>query len=231
MSTARTATETVANVVPLMKRVFENPSASRTGKYVRYEPLTSENIYKVGKYYLGRLQSLPPPSEISIEWDQYVSKRLADHLLAVTRALPKELRDEETFTEPVLCMAGKECKPQYMNPGGMVGNSTEQITVLQPTVWIFCGSRKCRRKVKGSLPRAIFLHNFLRNFDMEEALVTLEAPRPAADCQVTYNLPGVDDILFHLERIGHYGYYSGLKARYTVRTEKESKEYISTIEA
>ncbi|KAL4795641.1 hypothetical protein BDV19DRAFT_388962 [Aspergillus venezuelensis] len=220
------AIETAGALVPMMKRVFEtSPAPNSPRRYAHYEPLNSKSIYKFRKYYISHLRLLLPPSEISNAWDCEVSTRLSEHLLAITRVLPEELRDEETFTEPVLCMAGMECKPQDVDRNVMVGNSTEPVAVLQPTVWISCGSRKCRRKVKASLPRAVFLHSFLRDFDMGEALVTLEAPKPAADHQIAPNLRRLA-ISFDLERTDWHSRFCESKARFTIDLRGN---YISTI--
>jgi peptide-N4-(N-acetyl-beta-glucosaminyl)asparagine amidase len=94
--------------------------------------------------------------------------------------LSKSLRDEEIITEAVLCMAGKKCSPTsfLLAPGA---TCPKHPVALKPTVWIHCGSKKCKKKVLGTIRNLAYLNHFLDKFYMEPPYVSLHAPWPAGE--------------------------------------------------
>jgi hypothetical protein len=147
-------------------------------------PTSASDVYRVGRHYVGMLRETSPPAVVFDEWNDKICGDLINHLLAVTDSLPNNTPDDDLIIEPILCMAGKsktmKLRSREKHASGMV--------LLEPMVWIHCGSRKCKRKVKETLHQARFLQNFLRRFDMPDAYIALEAPWPAAHIASTSDL-------------------------------------------
>lgn len=150
--------------------------STRNSTYGILRPTSSSDVYRVGRYYVGVLKELPPPDIIYAEWNEHICGDLINHLLAVTDSLPNDIPDDHLIIEPVLCMAGKTKSMRL----AAHGRHARGKVMLEPMVWIHCGSRKCRRKVKETIHQARFLRNFLRRFGMADAYIALEAPWPAA---------------------------------------------------
>jgi hypothetical protein len=58
--------------------------------------------------------------------------------------------------------------------------SMKRKVALRPTVWIYCGSRKCKSNVRKSISGLNYLHKFHVKFSLGSPHFSLEAPRPAA---------------------------------------------------
>jgi hypothetical protein len=192
----------------------------------------SPDVYKVGKFYVGLLKELPPPSLVQGEWDKDIRPMLEIHLCQATNMLPKSMRDEDLITEPVLCMAGRKCSPTSVlsQPGA---TCLEDPVLLKPTVWIHCGSKKCKKKVLDAVRQLSYLNHFLSKLNMEPPHVSLHAPWPAAEehpsqsprptgnsNQVSF---AIQDSTFTWKTI------YGAKARYTFRTSQGIVERYSTV--
>ncbi|KAL4972299.1 hypothetical protein BDW66DRAFT_154861 [Aspergillus desertorum] len=64
---------------------------------------------------------------------------------------------------------------------------------------------------------------------MEEPIVTLDAPRLAADSKAVHDIPGVDKTSFNIEQSEPHTKIDGSKIKFTVLTQMNSQEYISTM--
>ncbi|EAU34040.1 predicted protein [Aspergillus terreus NIH2624] len=162
------------NTVTEERSDTRDPTGNPTYGILR--PTSSSEVYRVGRYYVGVLKELPPPDIIYDEWNEHICGDLINHLLAVTDSLPNDIPDDHLIIEPVLCMAGKTKSMRLTTHE----RHARGKVMLEPMVWIHCGSRKCRRKVKETIHQARFLQNFLQRFGMAEAHIALEAPWPAA---------------------------------------------------
>jgi hypothetical protein len=166
------------------------------------------------------------------EWEKDIRPMLEIHLCQATNMLPKSMRDEDLITEPVLCMAGKKCSPTSVS---LQSNATcpEDPILLRPTVWIHCGSKKCKKKVLDAVRQLSYLNHFLGKLDMEPPHVSLHAPWPAAE---EYLPPqpllaeNVDKVSFAVQdSTSSLRTIYGARARCTFRTSQGIVERYSTI--
>ena len=129
------------------KVVFEPPVVSAC-PYVQYHPRRS-SVHKIDKFYVGLLRGLPPPDDVQVKWNTDVRTVLENDLCQATRQLPQHMTDEEVMIELVLCMAGRKCSRS--ESALLIGNQQiENPLRMKPTVWIHCGSKKCKKKVSRS---------------------------------------------------------------------------------
>ena len=129
------------------------------------EPADSPRIYSLDKgIYIGSLIEMPPPPKRETEWQNSIRIRLVKDLQPVTQNLPRNLKTKETIIEPELCMVGE------------VDSKTQYVT-MKPTVWIRCGSKKCRKAVQ----KAVDDLHYLQIFSRGRVQVHLHAPWPAGD--------------------------------------------------
>lgn len=205
---------------------------SSRGIYTVIRPKQSPEVYKVKKVYVGLLKELPPPTAVRDGWEHDVRPKLEVHLSQATSMLPKSLRDEEIITEAVLCMTGKKCSPASMPPGSAC---LKHPIALRPTVWIYCGSKKCKERVVGAIRRLTYLKHFIDKFCMESPLVTLHAPWPAAFIQApTHDAPeneeGITSISFAIQR-GALGGETvcGANTRFTIQASNNIVERCSKV--
>lgn len=128
--------------------IAKAPTVS-TCPYIQYHPKRSSSIRKVDKLYVGMLLELPPPDLIQLNWNVDVRTDLENDLCQATRQLPQNTTDAEVIIELVLCMAGGRClKSDNTTPAGI--ESIKDPLRLMPMVWIYCGSKKCKKKVNNS---------------------------------------------------------------------------------
>lgn len=201
----------------------------------RYTEIRSKRcteVYKVEKLYVGLLRELPPPSAVQDKWDQEVRPDLERHLCQATSMLSKSLRDEEIIIEPVLCMAGKKCSPASVVMAPAATCPKDPIA-LKPTVWIHCGSRKCKRKVLGAIRNLAYLNHFLDRFCMEPPYVSLHAPWPAAGERLP-DTPRLEEKVHKLSfavqcPASGWTTICGAKARFTIETLDGVIERYSTL--
>jgi hypothetical protein len=154
------------------------------------------------------------------------------HLCQATNLLPKSMRDEDLITEPVLCMAGKKCSSisVSLQPGA---TCPDDPVLLRPTVWIHCGSKKCKKKVSDAVRQLSYLNHFLSKLDMEPPHVSLHAPWPAGEEHLSQSpcLTGnFNEISFAIQdRTSTFKTIYGARARCTFRTSEGIGERFSTI--
>jgi hypothetical protein len=150
------------------------------GPYTVLRSKRCSEVYKIDKLYVGLLRELPPPTLLQHKWEQSVRLHLEEHMCLATGTLPKSLRDEEVITEIVFCMAGRKYLPASV-PLEPNATCLEDPVALNPTVWVFCGSKKCRKQVSAALNNLDYLDHFLREFSLEAPYISLHAPWPAAE--------------------------------------------------
>jgi hypothetical protein len=208
------------------------PQGRNESEFTRIVSKRYADVYKIDKHYIGLLRELPPPSEVQNKWDQDIRPELENHLCQATRLLSKSMRDEEVITEPVLCMAGKKCSPSSvtMEPGVVC---PKDPIALNPTLWIYCGSKKCKKKVSEAIRTLAYLRHFVERFNMDAPYTSLHAPWPAAK----------DNALFSDNTLGNYNSVSfsiqqsklrtevgcGVKAKFTIQASFGSIERHSII--
>lgn len=109
---------------------------------------------------------------------------LVNHLIIITARLGPQIPTKETTTEPVLCMAGKECGKDDASKFLNLGTSCpDHPVLLKPTVWIRCGWKKCKQIVEKEIclskpPLSKFIASCPPN--QVEPHITTKAPRPAS---------------------------------------------------
>lgn len=146
--------------------------------------------------------------------------------------LPKSMQDKEVITEPILCMAGKKRIPISVPLKAGVTCPKDSVA-LYPTVWIHCGSKKCKKKVVEAIRPLSYLDRFIVTFDMDTPHASLYAPWPAAGDEPPQSprLTGrfnkasfaIQDSTFDSKII------CGARARLTIETSKGIVERYSTI--
>jgi hypothetical protein len=201
-------------------------------RYTEVRSKRCPEVYKVDKLYVGLLKELPPPSHVQGIWDQEVLPDLERRLCQATSMLSKSMRDEEVITELVLCMAGKKCLPAYvlLKPGAIC---PKDPIALNPTVWIYCGSQKCKKRVSKAIRNLTYLTHFLGRFGMESPHASLYAPWPAVEEQPR-QLPRLttnfDNASFAIQdRTSSQKTICGARARFTIETSNGIVERYSTI--
>lgn len=199
--------------------------------FTRYLSKGSPEVYKIDQFYIGHLKEMPPPASLQQEWDDNFRLHLEEHLCQATMKLPKSMRDEEVITEVVLCMAGKRCQPSTV-PSEPGAACPEDPVALNPTIWIFCGSRKCQKRIVKVLSKLTYLDSFLNKHCMETPHTSLHAPWPAAEQRPPQLQDHVNDLTLSLA-IGntHFIHNSmcGAEARFTIQTQDNILECYSTI--
>ncbi|KAF2736403.1 hypothetical protein EJ04DRAFT_551299 [Polyplosphaeria fusca] len=195
----------------------------------------SSEIYKVDKHYIGLLQELPPPIEIHDKWDRHVRPNLELYLCQATRTLSKSLRDEDVIIEPVLCMAGKRCSPSSLS-SGLAAQPPKDPVALDPMIWIYCGSKKCRKKVTEVTPSLAYVKHFERVNSMKPLHASLHAPWPAAGESTSHSTNQSSSVSLHTKvscdiwfPVSEKLEVSGATARFTIRDDSTVTEHISTI--
>ena len=183
-------------------------------------------VYKIDRLYVGLLRELPPPTVLQQKWDQTVRSNLEEHLCQATKTLPESLRDEDLITEVTFCMAGRRYRPK-----DTVSVPRDPVA-LDPTVWIFCGSKKCKTKVSEALQDLGYLNHFLQMYSLEAPYVSLHAPWPAAEEHQPQpqDLTGMDRMSMAIQsRDPDKKYICGIGARFGVETSDRTFERYSTI--
>jgi hypothetical protein len=146
--------------------------------------------------------------------------------------LSKSMRDEEVITELVLCMAGKKCLPAdvQLEPDA---TCPKDPVALNPTIWIYCGSQKCKKRVSKAIGNLTYLTHFLVRFGMETPHTSLHAPWPAAGeqpLQLSHLTGNFDNVSFAIQdRTSSQNTICGARARFTMETSNGIVERYSTI--
>jgi hypothetical protein len=106
--------------------------------------------------YMGKLEDLSPPATLEITWSSKTRKRLITDLQPILTSLPRSLSRDERIIELELCMSGRA--------------DTSNRAQLSPSIWIRCGSKRCRDEIR----KAVADLSYLRVFQVH---VRLDAPR------------------------------------------------------
>jgi hypothetical protein len=133
-------------------------------------------------WYIGLLKNLPPPEDVVQKWETILPK-LVEQLRGVTAKLDRKISTAKSTTEPVLCMAGKECNSTDASTFLPIGIDCPPAPVLlKPTVWIYCGGSKCKARVKEEIrPNESPLRDFLESFHSPVGFhISKQAPRPSS---------------------------------------------------
>jgi len=118
----------------------------------------SPNLYRLDNgTYIGKLRWLPPPATVEATWSSTTRKRLITDLRPVLASLPKSLPRDETIIELELCMSGR------------IDAASNQV-ILSPSIWIRCGSKRCRDEIQKAVADLSYLRAFQVHF-------RLDAPR------------------------------------------------------
>jgi hypothetical protein len=189
---------------------------------------TSSEIYRVKRNsYVGKLRDLPPPQAIRERWEQEICFRLGTDLCQAVKALSLSRPDEDFITEPVLCMAGSKCSALFS-----ADPRPPDPVLLTPTVWIHCGSRDCKKKVKHWIAKLSYLYAFLDEFHMPAPIVSLDAPFPAAEGSESANdsegCENASSVSFAIEE-PQSDTLCGARVRFTADTKQGRIERYSTI--
>ncbi|KAF2868492.1 hypothetical protein BDV95DRAFT_609968 [Massariosphaeria phaeospora] len=200
--------------------------------FVLLFPRNSPKIYKVGKLYKGLLEEVTPPDIIREKWKLQISERLEQHLLQTTQRLENlspTIRAEDTITEAELCMAGKK----HSAASRFWDSSQEDVIALRPTVWISCGSKKCKKKVQEEIGRLPYLKHFLTTYGMDPPYVSLGASRPCAGGNSADPLGQgqiVERVTFAIQvPLAGTTTICGAAARFPIHTSKGAIERYSTV--
>jgi hypothetical protein len=113
-------------------------------------PINSSSIYcwnTERKIYIGKLKDISPPKAMETEWVNNIRVQLLSDLRMVIQSLPRSLSKEKTTVEPELYMVGE-------------ANDQSDSVELKPTVWIRCGSRKCKKAVAEAVDDLKYVHAF-----------------------------------------------------------------------
>jgi len=100
-----------------------------------------------------------------------------------TAKLDRKFSTAKSTTEPVLCMAGKECNPTHASKVLPIGvQCPPDPVLLRPTVWIYCGGSKCKARIEEEIrPNEPPLCSFLESFHSPVGFhISKQAPRPAS---------------------------------------------------
>jgi hypothetical protein len=118
--------------------------------YTGYHSKRSDNVRKIYRYYVGLLLQLPPPVVVRERWIEDVRTDLENDLCRAISQLSQSMTGEEVRVEAVLCMAGKKCSTSDVTMPAGIERPKDPVRMI-PTVWIHCGSKKCKKKVSQSL--------------------------------------------------------------------------------
>lgn len=153
------------NTVTLHASVLQTPAhVVSDNRAILTVPISSSDIYRFDRgLYVGKMREMPPPLAALSEWEDRIKPRLVKDLYSVLNALPRSLKSEETIVEPDLCMSGE-------------ASSRSTSVHMIPTIWIRCGSKKCKRAVS----RAVSDLGYMRNLNTFQTQIRVRAPKPAA---------------------------------------------------
>lgn len=108
--------------------------------------------------YVAKLRDREPPVEVQQQW-RALRDRLIVDLLPIIKGLPVSLSRDETVIEPELCMSGKS-------------EREADLVELAPSIWIRCGSKKCREQIRAAVADLDYLSSYA-------VYVRLDAPKYA----------------------------------------------------
>jgi hypothetical protein len=162
------------------------PQVTAQPEFDIVRPRNSNELHRaksrIRGWYIGLLRHLPPPEDVSQKWES-ILPILVEQLRVTTAKLDRKISTAKSTTEPVLCMAGKECNSAHASkflPTGV--DCPPDPVLLKPTVWIYCGGSKCKARIKEEIrPNEPPLCNFLQSFHSPVGFhISKQAPRPAS---------------------------------------------------
>ena len=114
--------------------------------------------------YVGRNEWLPLPAAKNTQWHEEIFQRLFKDL--------KHALDVHSLRR-----ASKEIFPEFLLVGRAPrGKGTCNSVRLEPTVWLWCGDKACKRAVQ----KAIKQLDYLQDFSKGRIEIHVSGPRPAA---------------------------------------------------
>ncbi|KAF2728232.1 hypothetical protein EJ04DRAFT_569684 [Polyplosphaeria fusca] len=109
---------------------------------------TSPNLQHFDKdIWIGKLREHPPPEALEAVWLEEIRIRVVNDLQPVIQLLPRSTSPLHAIIEPDFCMTGTS------------GEHSDSVK-LRPTVWIRCGSKRCKKVVKAAIEDMDYLHRF-----------------------------------------------------------------------
>jgi hypothetical protein len=110
------------------------------------------------------LREPPPPAVVQDKWEK-VRLELEEHICQCTKDLFGHMPDSDVMIEVVLCMTGKKCSRYEIAEARnaidaddsvvVEAMSAEDAVILKPTIWIHCGSEKCKKQVSMLPPKDV----------------------------------------------------------------------------
>lgn len=141
------ATEAIRPSLASSADPAEQPIQEIQGQIVTV-PRSSPSIYLLAKrVYVGRLRDIELPSMLEEEWQINVRDRLINDLRPVVEKILPHVSRHGAIIEPILCMTGEE------DPGSA-------NVQLRPTIWIKCGSRRCKNAIRQEVQHLAYLQAF-----------------------------------------------------------------------
>jgi hypothetical protein len=177
--------------------------------------INSPEIYVTEKgVYVGKLKEMPPPVYLESEWLASIRIRLIKDLLPITKALPRSLSQKQCIFEPELCMVGE-------------ADTQSQNIIMKPTVWIRCGSKKCKKAIQEAVSDLEYIQTFSRG----RVRVNLRAPLPAGDSEklAIHNVLDNQDLILQLQCNGSMLNSCGKKLRIMNPADATGIAWTSTI--
>lgn len=113
--------------------------------------------------YVASLRHFPVPEFLKTEWLEKLRNQVVIDLNNVL-AVPS-LSTADTMFEVELCMAGKKTPLLANGPS----------VLLEPTVWIGCRTRKCKKLLRKAVKDLAYLHDF----SVGKVQIQRDGPRPA----------------------------------------------------
>jgi hypothetical protein len=192
---------------------------SRPGCVIRSR--TDSGLCKLDqRRYIGLLKDIPPPQTVKEKWDSQMRDYLLDSICDVTKRL--KLSDNDLTIEVELYMTAK-AETHNSFDSSSITIALPSTVVLEPTVWVFCSSRRCKRKVKEIIEDLPRLKQFMIQHQIKGPATCSGSPEINRETETT----GQKTSLFVEAPLE--GAVPGLKARFLITTENRIIERRSTI--
>jgi hypothetical protein len=159
---------------------FQDVSRLMVDRYIQILSKNDPHLYRVDKTrYVGLLAHLRAPKAMCDEWNQRVKSDFEERLRQATKEALVSVPERKTAINTVLCMSGKKCSPSEVKLDSGASCPKDPIA-LQPTLWIHCGGRRCRKVVLRVLDEVENLRRFLEKYTNVPPRASLDAPYPTA---------------------------------------------------
>lgn len=107
------------------------------------------------------------------KWINEIREQLVVDLRPILKSLPHSTSRQSATVEPMLCMTGE-------------GQKDSSSVQLRPTIWIRCGSEKCKVAVQRAITDLSYIHAFSHG----RVHIDLRAPRFATNFRSVYEREG-----------------------------------------